>query len=452
MSKFLFSVFVALALAAITSQTDRAAGAEEQPLPKIAQSGAPVTFELWQWGPDAASQKKLMDLKDGMQIARKDLPSKDAMLPRFRVLAPHDEISYTTYWSESPEKHGWGPEKVKLAGSAQWLYRAIEEPAENLERGGKYQVEIIAKKRGVEVAHRSVTFQVMVPKRYFTVDDIVTSCDAPSGYARLLFPGGLKKAVTMSFDDGTKHDRRLVEIFNKYGIRGTFNLISSPLDKDGYITRKEIKALYAGHEVASHTVHHPPLPKLTDPAITKEVMENRKDLERLVGYPVRGLAYPGGEGDDRVAEFLPKVGIVYARLVNGNESLVIPSKKQCLWLCTCHHGDCLRQADKLLETKKYPSLLSVWGHSYEFEEGKNWSLIEDFGKKVGNRDDIWYATNIEVFDYMEAVRHLIVASDGSFIKNPSAIPIWIEAHGRTIELKPGAVTRIGPSDNSPVMD
>ena len=36
---------------------------------------------------------------------------------------------------------------------------------------------------------------------------------------------GKKKAVTFSFDDGVTQDIRLIEIFNKYGLKGTFNFI-----------------------------------------------------------------------------------------------------------------------------------------------------------------------------------------------------------------------------------
>ena len=31
-----------------------------------------------------------------------------------------------------------------------------------------------------------------------------------------LFPGGRKKAITLSYDDGITQDKRLVSIFNKY--------------------------------------------------------------------------------------------------------------------------------------------------------------------------------------------------------------------------------------------
>ena len=40
-----------------------------------------------------------------------------------------------------------------------------------------------------------------------------------------------RKALTFSYDDGIEQDRKLVEIFNRYGMKATFNLntgIQSP--------------------------------------------------------------------------------------------------------------------------------------------------------------------------------------------------------------------------------
>ncbi len=35
-----------------------------------------------------------------------------------------------------------------------------------------------------------------------------------------LYPGGLAKAITFSYDDGQVYDRRLIEIFNQAGFKG----------------------------------------------------------------------------------------------------------------------------------------------------------------------------------------------------------------------------------------
>ena len=71
------------------------------------------------------------------------------------------------------------------------------------------------------------------------------------------FPGGVYKALTMSYDDGCTEDRRLVEIFNRHGIKGTFNINSSWLGNPDTVTAEEVRTLYAGHEVATHTLTHP---------------------------------------------------------------------------------------------------------------------------------------------------------------------------------------------------
>ena len=42
----------------------------------------------------------------------------------------------------------------------------------------------------------------------------------------ICFPEGKHKVLTMSYDDGKLADRRLVSIFNHYGIKGTFHLNS----------------------------------------------------------------------------------------------------------------------------------------------------------------------------------------------------------------------------------
>ena len=44
---------------------------------------------------------------------------------------------------------------------------------------------------------------------------------------------GINKAITFSYDDGVTQDKRLIEIFNKYGLKATFNLNSELLGMPG---------------------------------------------------------------------------------------------------------------------------------------------------------------------------------------------------------------------------
>ena len=55
---------------------------------------------------------------------------------------------------------------------------------------------------------------------------------------------------------------------------------------------------------------------------------------------------------------------------------------------------------------------------------------------LGNKDNIWYATNMEICDYLTAIRNLEYSADGSTIHNPSAISVWLLSdEGELIELK-----------------
>lgn len=49
---------------------------------------------------------------------------------------------------------------------------------------------------------------------------------------------GKQCALTLSYDDGQIYDRRLVEILDKYGIRGTFHLNSGNIGKENRITKE----------------------------------------------------------------------------------------------------------------------------------------------------------------------------------------------------------------------
>ena len=71
-----------------------------------------------------------------------------------------------------------------------------------------------------------------------------------------LFPGGAKKALTFSYDDGQMFDARLIELFHRYSLKGTFHLNSGTLGDEGYIRAQAVPELYRGMEVAGHSVTH----------------------------------------------------------------------------------------------------------------------------------------------------------------------------------------------------
>ncbi|MEO8204806.1 MAG: polysaccharide deacetylase family protein [Chthoniobacterales bacterium] len=260
-----------------------------------------------------------------------------------------------------------------------------------------------------------------------------------------LFPGGKKKAVTLSYDDGVIHDRRLVEILNRHGIKGTFHLNSGKLDTPGYLSAAEVEKLYRGHEVSAHTVDHPHLETLSMEQLSWQILEDRRALEALVGYPVRGMSYPYGTHTEKVISALPAFGIEYARATASHGDLILP-KELLKWQPTCHHAENLHaKADDFIaaDSKNRLLLFYIWGHSYEFDRSDNWELIEQFCARISaHAESIWFATNIEIVDYLRAMAQLRTDVAGNLIQNFSSCPVWISVNGEARELAPAELLKI----------
>lgn len=260
----------------------------------------------------------------------------------------------------------------------------------------------------------------------------------------LCFPEGKAKALTMSYDDGKWADERLVELFNRHGIRGTFNLNYGLMERPERIDKDRIRQLYEGHEVATHTMTHPTIARCPLTETAKEVLEDRIGLESLVGYPVRGHAYPNGSYNEEVKTLLGSLGIAYGRTAMWESgSMELPTDPM-EWNGTCHHNcHLLDYAGTFAEfqKKQYLKCLYVWGHSYEFDRDDNWGLMEEFCTYMGGREDIWYATNIEIIDYMEAGRRLQYGAAGDFVYNPSARTVWISVDDVPLAVAGGQTVR-----------
>ncbi|WP_127584806.1 polysaccharide deacetylase family protein [Paenibacillus koleovorans] len=259
-----------------------------------------------------------------------------------------------------------------------------------------------------------------------------------------MFPGGRTKALTLSYDDGKEQDRRLVDKLNEYGLKGTFHLNSGFLGNERYIRADEVASLFQGHEVSAHTVNHPFLDQTSADQIVRQLTADREALERLVGYPVRGMSYPFGAYNELVLSLLPAIGIEYARTVESHGKFQMPSDF-LRWHPTCHHHGMVEQAEAFVSLEQRHTrmaLLYVWGHSYEFDNNQNWELLDRFGEKVAGREDIWYATNAEILAYMQALQRLRFSIDSRIVHNPSAIPVWIRVDTDVVEIGAGAVVQL----------
>lgn len=274
------------------------------------------------------------------------------------------------------------------------------------------------------------------------------------------FPGGKQRALTLSYDDGMQQDIRLIEILDKYGIKCTFNLngISFEEEERSFpdwqtfrkIARREAteaysKAIANGHEVATHGYSHPFLDKLPAELAVYEITEDRKRLEEMFGTVVKGHAYPYGTTSDQVVEVLRSCGILYARTVESTGKFDIPTD----WLrmpATCHHDspELMNLAKQFLEEDRYqhPKLFYLWGHTYEFDDDNNWEVIEKFAEFIGNRDNIWYANNMQIHDYVEAYRALRFSANGNMVYNPTALTVWFSSNEVDVKVAPGETVKI----------
>ena len=256
------------------------------------------------------------------------------------------------------------------------------------------------------------------------------------------YPNGKKKALTMSYDDGQLHDLRLIEIFNKYGIKGTFHLKSGSFGKEKFVTEQDVTEKYVGHEVSLHSLTHPFLERISDEELVEEIVEDRKNLERLCGYPVRGMSYPMGTYTAALADKLRGLGMQYSRTTKATGNFLWPEDFM-MWHPTCHHCDpkLMERLAHFKESKHPMPIFYVWGHSYEFPQMDNWHVIEDFCAAAGGDPDVWYATNIEIFDYISALRALRFSADRTMVYNPTATDVWVGVEHTPVLCPAGKITK-----------
>ena len=280
-------------------------------------------------------------------------------------------------------------------------------------------------------------------------------------YQFMRFPEGKTRAFTMSYDDGCVFDKRFSDAILPYGLKCTFNLNALSLGRAYEHSVSDIEKYFfsRGHEVAVHGAHHRATGRLRPTEILNEVLECRRDLESRLGRIIRGMAYP----DSGILRFAPTTsyedvrsalrasGIVYARTLCGdNRRYDLPSDFYA-WLPTAHHTnpELLSMLDEFLSLdyeKLYISdrqerLFYLWGHSYEFENNGDWALVDEIGRRVAASEDVWCATNMEIYEYVTAYAALIYSVDNATVYNPTLKTLWFDRDGTLYKILPGEVLK-----------
>ena len=280
------------------------------------------------------------------------------------------------------------------------------------------------------------------------------------GFRMLRFPEGKVKAVTFSYDDGCRADIRLAATLNRYGMKGTFNLNSGMFGKDTqdwHLTKEEIEEhlIGAGHEIAVHGEMHKAPGALRAAEGILDVMNCRYALEKMFGQIVRGMAYPNsgithfenGTTYDTVKGYLTDLGIAYARTLGGdNNSFDLPTDWHA-WMPTAHHENpklmeyidqfVSLDMNKIYSADRFCKLFYLWGHAFEFDRNDNWDRLEMICEKLSGKEEIWYASNIEICDYVAAYNALRFSADGSIVYNPTVTTVWFDIDGALHKIEPG---------------
>ncbi len=279
----------------------------------------------------------------------------------------------------------------------------------------------------------------------------------------LRYPGGKAKALTFSYDDGCKEDKRLAELFTKFGFKGTFNFNSATRNACNNYTDEELQEYFLskGHEIATHGEFHRANGNIRPVIGIRDVLNCRLTLEKRCGRIIRGMAYPDTgitvmgsfTTYENIKSYLKDLDIAYARTLGGdNDGFMLPEDFYA-WMPTAHHNNpklfdwinefiSLDISTDVYHARRQPRLFYLWGHAYEFERDNNWERIEKVCEKFAACEDIWQATNMEICDYVNAYKSLQYSADGSIVYNPTVTTIWFDIGGKVYSIKPGETLRV----------
>ncbi len=261
------------------------------------------------------------------------------------------------------------------------------------------------------------------------------------------YPNGKAKAFNISYDDGVLQDIRFVELLNKYGIKGTFNLNSGLMQEEfawthesGLVVKRlserTAAGLYEGHEVASHTLTHPYMDDLSEEQVLYQLTKDKENLERLFRRPVNGFAVPFTYYSDLIAQCARKAGFQYARISEEGNTFQIPSDVYSWRSGKFHWAPDLEDfVDSFLKTSRELAVCQIAGHSYDLDVYQMWDRMEQIMQRVSRADDVLPMTHIGMVRYLRAMDRAEIKENS--IRNNSATSLWFWVNGIIIRLAPG---------------
>ena len=192
--------------------------------------------------------------------------------------------------------------------------------------------------------------------------------------------------VVQSWDDGVVDDIRLTALLRLHGATATFNLnpgLHQPDRAFGWnygdkevwrLGRDELASVYAGFEIANHSLTHPNLADLSPGDLAREIGDSRRLLQDWFRQPVRGFCYPFGGYNPAVKEAVRAAGHVYARTV-AECAPAFPPVDPFEFGVGCRFADPAFWS-RYEQAKAAEGVFLFWGHSYELTDDAMWADLE----------------------------------------------------------------------------
>ena len=203
------------------------------------------------------------------------------------------------------------------------------------------------------------------------------------------------KYFVFAIDDGTIYDTKVIDIFNKYNIRATFNLNSGLQDYVWYkgdlpVRRLDLykyKNIYNNHEIASHSLTHPYLTNMNDEAVYHEAKQDVDNIERIFDRKVNSFSFPFDGFDERTINIIKSVGITHIILPEIDDSFRSPIDTFHIKVTSWNIDDALEKFDRFIKDKNAEIFIYL-SHSYDYEFDRSYDKLEKLCQMVTSNKDI----------------------------------------------------------------
>lgn len=245
--------------------------------------------------------------------------------------------------------------------------------------------------------------------------------------------------VTTSWDDGAVEDIKVLNLLNKYGLKGTFYIpesIDYEIEDGKKVVRmsdSEVKRVAESQEVGAHSLSHIYFDKLNREDVKAEIIGSKGYLEDLIGKEIKMFCYPGGVFREEDAYDVKVAGFLGSRTVeifkfDVNDFFQMPTSINCYPFPFRYDSfyaffqPFLKNKAEILKlglplksflswqnlaksmfdyTVSNGGIFHLWGHSWEIEKNNMWRDLEKVLEYISNKHNIKYMTNSETLEFLK---------------------------------------------------